>query len=298
MRAQINSRSTNKVSILLVALLSFFQFGQAFAGLEKEEVYTKDNIQVVLTGHSVSTAVSSSKDTNCYICDESIALRNEQSSGEDTPLVVVVAPFFWDIGTDGSSSHDQFVVAVRNLGLPKIPLDPNKTDEWSINPGLLDNSSNKQTMISSGFYVKKALADSAFVKRFGTTSTYVGFSNIRSNTLSQEAMDKLEANSKSDIEYIKKGESYTNIKQGLSTLLTDNPDVTTLHVYLPVLQDSLGSTEELGQAISAALCDNFIKNINDDIKTHTVIYIDLLRCSDTAISHIRTSLTNDYGFKG
>ncbi|MDP0589195.1 MAG: hypothetical protein QS748_08385 [Candidatus Endonucleobacter bathymodioli] len=233
MSEQINSKITKNAIMSLVALLSFCQFSQVFAGLkiDEDEVYIKDNITVVLTGYSIFTAELSDKTYTYSIGDKSIGLFRAQSHKEDTPLVVVVAPFFWDIDTTSSDNLDPLVTAVRYLGLPKIPLDPNKTDEWSINPGILDNPSNTQKMRSSGFYVKKTVADSAFVHSFGTTSTYVGFSNIRSNRLDQDLIVNLRLTSDYDIEYIKNGKSYANIKQGLSKLLTDNPDATKLHVF-------------------------------------------------------------------
>jgi len=279
--------------MLLIALLSFFQFSQVFAGLEEEKVYIKDNITVVLTGNSIFTSISCTDYTTNYICKEAIELYQAQSKYSDTPLIVVVSPSFWDIDSDDSRYHDSFVSALRDLGLPSITLDLNKKDEWIINPGLTDNSFNAQKMRSSGFYVKKAAEDSKFVTSFSTKRTYVGFANIRSDTLKQEAMDKLEADSNSDIEYIKKGESYTNIKQGLSKLLTGNPDATKLHVYLPVLHNTKYS-QELGNTAAEAFCDKFIKNINDELKISSVIYIDLLAGSDTTISHIRKSLTRGF----
>ncbi|MDP0589197.1 MAG: hypothetical protein QS748_08410 [Candidatus Endonucleobacter bathymodioli] len=294
MSEQINSKITKNISMLLVTLLSFFQFSQVFAGLEEEEVYIKDNITVVLTGSSIFTNEWCTNDATSYNCDEYIALYNAQSSPKDTPLIVVVAPSFWDVGTQGSNYHDMLVTAVRNLGLPKIPIDLNKTDEWSINPGILDNSFNRQKMHSSGFYVKQAAVNSAFVNKFGTTSTYVGFANIRSNTLSQDEMDNLDAPYNSDMKYIKEGKSYTNIKQGLSKLLSDNPNVTKLHVYLPVLHYSKISPQ-LGNIAAKAFCDKFIENINDKIKISSIIYVDLLHGSDITIRHIQKSLTN-YGF--
>ncbi|MDP0589863.1 MAG: hypothetical protein QS748_12020 [Candidatus Endonucleobacter bathymodioli] len=295
MREQINSKIMNNITMFLMVLLSFFQFSQSFAGLEVEEVYIKDNITVVLTEYSIFTADSCCTEYNIYnICTKSRDLYKVHSQDNDIPLAVVVSPAFWDVGTQNSEYYDLFVAAVQALS--SIKLDLNIAAEWSIHPGLLDNQSNTQKMCSSRFYVKKAADGSDLCKMFYTKCTYAGFANIRSDKLSQNAMDKADVDANSDVEYIKKGESYTHIKQGLSKLLAENPDVTKLHVYLPVLHDTR-YYDELGIIASEALCDKFINNINDELKISSVIYIDLLNCSDTTIKHMRTSL-NKYGFKG
>ncbi|MDP0563401.1 MAG: hypothetical protein QS721_14190 [Candidatus Endonucleobacter sp. (ex Gigantidas childressi)] len=282
-------------AIMLVMLFSFANLNPAFAGLGigKEKIFKKNNVKIILTGACIfetNTAMDPA-DTSYAVSTDLRPLVYAQHQDKND-VAIIITPFFRDIIPAKDSYSEMPVSAMRQL-FSQNSFDLHDQTKWAKYPESSEDSVSSRSMNSTVFYVSNTYKNSRFSLYFDCAMTYMGFSNILSDTIDVKKLDDGIVDENNDEDYITKGAAYLNVQKGLSEITRTRAESTTMcHVVLPVFH-AWGSESKIKKLAVTAFCNSFLHDIERHLTIPSVIYVSLWGHSDQDVKEIRDFLRDD-----